>query len=219
MFLRIPYDAPEGWGMSYCKDDIPLGVYFLLSGPPLFMWAWEQLGLFIAIELAIPGLLVACTLKWAMERGMTTAAADSLADFVAPYTLADGALELIGISTQEARRRGHTFVGTEHILLALASRPAGVMASYLADQEADAPRLMSALEFVLGRDENSSDEDPILTPRALQVLEIAGELATARSQDEIEEADIFQAILAEGEGVSAGILRSVGAADEDLRTA
>ena len=190
-----------------------------MSGPPLFLWAWEHLGLFIAIELAIPGLLVALTLKWAMERGMVTTAVDSLADFVSPYRLSEGALELIGLSTQEARRRGHTFVGTEHILLALASRPSGVMASYLAEQQADTPRLLSALEFVLGRDESSTDADPILTPRALRVLEIAAELAAARSEDEIEEADIFQAIVAEGEGVSAGILRSLGATGQDLRTA
>jgi len=103
-------------------------------------------------------------------------------------------------------------------LLALASRPSGVMASYLADQQADAPKLLSALEFVLGRDESSTDADPILTPRALRVLEIAAELAAARSEDEIEEADIFQIIVAEGEGVSAGILRSVGATGQDLRT-
>ena len=205
--------------MSICKDDIPLGVCFLLSGPPLFLWAWEQLGLFIAIELAIPGLLIALTLQWAMERGMTTTAVDSLVEFVTPHILAEGALELIGLSTREARNRGHTFVGTEHILLALASRPAGVMASYFEEQQTDAPRLMSALEFVLGRDDRSTEADPILTPRALKVLEIAGGLAAARSQDEIEEADIFQAILAEGEGVSAGILRSVGTTGDDLRTA
>ena len=204
--------------MGIGRDDIPLGVYFLLCGLPLFLWAWEQLGLLIAIELAIPGLMITLTLKWSMERGMTTTAFESLAEFVAPHALAEGALELIGLSTQEARKRGHTFVGTEHILLALASRPAGVMASYLEEQQADAPRLLSALEFVLGRDNKSTDSDPILTPRSLQVLEIAGELAAARAQDEIEEDDIFQAILAEGEGVSAGILRKLGAAGGGLRS-
>ncbi|NQW17836.1 MAG: hypothetical protein HQ478_10175 [Chloroflexi bacterium] len=203
--------------MSFCKDDIPLAVYFFLSGPPLFLWAWSQLGLLIAIELAIPGLLIACGLQWVMERGMTTTAINSLAEFVAPFSLADGALELIGISTEEARRRGHTFVGTEHILLALASRPVGVMASYLAERQADTPRILSALEFVLGRDDRSTDEDPILTPRALRVLELASGIAERRGQVTIEEADIFQAILAEGQGVSAGILRSVTTASEDLR--
>ena len=75
----------------------------------------------------------------------------------------------------------------------------------------ESQRRLSALEFILGRDPSAAPGEPLMTPRAMMVLDIARLEAERVGHGAIEAEDILNAIVSEGEGASAGILESLGA--------
>ncbi|MCH8101679.1 MAG: hypothetical protein IIB28_00830 [Chloroflexi bacterium] len=195
----------------FWRSQAPLLAYFALSGTPLMLWAFSKLDLMFAVEFAIPGLLAGLGLQWLLDRGMLVARVEVVAAVVGPLGLAPGARQILDDAIAEARARGHSYVGTEHILLAFAMERGGVGADMLAGMNVESQRLLSALEFILGRDPSAAPGEPLMTPRAMTVLDIARLEAERVGHGAIEAEDILNAIVSEGEGASAGILESLGA--------
>ena len=104
----------------------PLLAYFGLRGTPVRLWALWKLGLVLAVEFARPGLLAGLGLQWLLDRGMLVARVEVVAAVVGPLGLALGARQILDDAIAEARARGHSYVGTEHILLAFAMERGGV---------------------------------------------------------------------------------------------
>ncbi len=200
------------------RSQAPLLAYLALSGTPLMLWAFARLNPVFAIELAVPGLLAGLGLQWMLDRGMLVARVEIVEAVVGPLGLAPSAREILDGAIAEAKARGHSYVGTEHMLLAFATRRAGVGVGMLSNMNIESQSLLSALEFLLGRDPAAHPGEPLMTPRAMAVLDIAHTVAEQAGHNAVEAADILNAIVREGEGASAGILDSLRAVPQlDLR--
>ena len=142
-----------GWVMTspFWRSQAPLLAYLALSGMPLMLWAFSKLNLVFAVEIAIPGLLAGLSRQWLLDRGLLAARVEVVAAAVGPLGLAPGARQILDSAIAEARARGHSYVGTEHILLAFAMERGGVGAGMLAGMNVESQRLLSALEFILGK--------------------------------------------------------------------
>ena len=209
----MPDRGVRGWVMTspFWRSQAPLLAYLVLSGTPLMLWAFSKLAPIFAVELAIPGLHAGLGLQWLLDRGMLAARVEVVAAVIGPLGLAPGARQILDNAIAEARARGHSYIGTEHILLAFAMERGGVGVEMLAGMNVESQRLLSALEFILGRDPSAAPGEPLMTPRAMAVLEIAHSKAERAGHGAVEAEDIFNAIVTEGEGASAGILESLGA--------
>lgn len=113
----------------------------------------------------------------------------------------------------EARRMGHNFVGTEHLLLGLIretnSLPAKVLQSIGLDLETVRAEVLKAT----GRGPAiGPNEEVTFTPRAKKVvLELAGQEARALNQNYIGPEHLLLGLIREGEGVAAQVLLAAGA--------
>ncbi|CAB1129992.1 class III stress response-related ATPase, AAA+ superfamily; Maxwell's demon [Candidatus Hydrogenisulfobacillus filiaventi] len=114
---------------------------------------------------------------------------------------------------EEARRMGHNFVGTEHLLLGLIrennSLPAKVLQSIGLDLESVRAEVLKAT----GRGPAiGPNEEVAFTPRAKKVvLELAGEEARALGHNYIGPEHLLLGLIREGEGVAAQVLLAFGA--------
>jgi len=111
----------------------------------------------------------------------------------------------------EARAMGHSYVGTEHLLLGIMKSANGEAYNVLREHDIDYSSLRQEVIAVVGTGiprENFSS--PQMTPRARKIIELAYEEARILKQNYISTEHILLAILWEGEGVAAHILRKFG---------
>lgn len=78
---------------------------------------------------------------------------------------------------QAAEELGHTYIGSEHLLLGLAEEGGNAAASALAAQQVDADRLRHAIIELVGRGIPAKVRDDCLTPSLAAILEDAKERA------------------------------------------
>ncbi len=111
---------------------------------------------------------------------------------------------------EEAQRFGHNYIDTEHILLGLISEEDGIAAKILGNLGVVLSKVRGAVEFIVGRGEKQASGEVGLTPRAKRVIELAVEEARRLNHNYIGTEHILLGLLAEGEGVAAGVLESFG---------
>lgn len=113
----------------------------------------------------------------------------------------------------EARRMGHNFVGTEHLLLGLIRETTSVPAKILQSIGLDLDTVRAEVLKATGRGPAIGPNDEVtFTPRAKKVvLELAGEEARALSQNYIGPEHLLLGLIREGEGVAAQVLLAAGA--------
>jgi hypothetical protein len=107
---------------------------------------------------------------------------------------------------EEAESLGHDFLGTEHLLLALASAPSGSVARALAACRVTPDRVRDGILLLVGRGRGRR-RPRRLTPRAKRVLELAVREA---GTGEVDECHVLLALMAEGEGIAAKMLDEFG---------
>jgi len=118
---------------------------------------------------------------------------------------------------EEAQRFGHNYIDTEHILLGLISEEDGIAAKILINLGVVLAKVRGAVEFIVGRGEKVTTGEVGLTPRAKRVIELAVEEARRLNHNYIGTEHILLGLLAEGEGVAAGVLESFGVTLERAR--
>jgi ATP-dependent Clp protease ATP-binding subunit ClpC len=113
----------------------------------------------------------------------------------------------------EARRMGHNFVGTEHLLLGLIRESNSLPAKILQSLGLDLETVRSEVLKATGRGPAiGPNEEVVFTPRAKKVvLELAGEEARALNQNYIGPEHLLLGLIREGEGVAAQVLLAAGA--------
>lgn len=95
-------------------------------------------------------------------------------------------------------------MGAEHILFALLEEHDGAVERALGEERIAAPEVHAAVKRALGTGEGRTWEGILLTPRLRTIVR----LAEARAGDrDVEPIDLYEAILTEGGGVAADILR------------
>ena len=134
--------------------------------------------------------------------------------------LDDSAKAILARAAAEAKRLDHNYVGTEHLLAAIAgSDPGTAAAKALARLGVEISKVRTALEFIVGRGDAAATEDLSLSPRTLTVLELARGQARALRHAKVSAADLLLGLVDEGQGIAAGIMESLGITLDRVRQA
>ncbi len=114
---------------------------------------------------------------------------------------------------EEARRMGHNFVGTEHLLLGLIREQNSLPAKVLQSIGLDLDTVRAEVLKATGRGPAiGPNEEVAFTPRAKKVvLELAGEEARSLGHNYIGPEHLLLGLIREGEGVAAQVLLASGA--------
>jgi RNA polymerase sigma factor (sigma-70 family) len=151
---------------------------------------------------------------------------DTLARLMAPESR-----RVLDLARQEMLNLKHWWIGTEHLLWGLASEES--LSSFLTPLGVTPERIHAGIVFIFDRQAQqgqavqgsppladvSSDTLKLLTPRAKQVIFLAGEEMKSRGEQSIRPTHLLLGLMNEGEGLGAGLLRSLGVSLLQARTA
>jgi len=119
----------------------------------------------------------------------------------------EGAIKVIMLSQEEARRMGHNFVGTEQILLGVIGQKHGIGARALKKLQITLKRTRREIELYIGRGSGFVASEIPFTPRAKRVLEMAVYEGKDLGQNFVSTEHILLALIAESDGVAVRTLR------------
>ena len=129
----------------------------------------------------------------------------------------DEARRVLNRAQEEALRLRHAFIGTEHLLLALAREEGGTAAQALAELGVKPARLRRAVEAVVERGNARVAGGIELTARARRAIELAVAEAQRLRHDYVGAEHLLLGLVHEREGVAAGVLQSLGVSLADAR--
>src|SRR3984893_6388865 len=123
----------------------------------------------------------------------------------------------LALAQEEAERSGHSYIGTEHLLLGLLSDEESLAHQALSNLGVETPTVRKSIEGVLGRDERVIIEQIIPTSRVKNVIEISFEEARRMGDNYVGTEHLLVGLLIEGEGIAAHVLEDLGANLEKVR--
>jgi ATP-dependent Clp protease ATP-binding subunit ClpC len=123
----------------------------------------------------------------------------------------------LSLAQDEARRLGHEYIGTEHVLLGILRRSDSVGARVLDGRSVRLDAVRSAVEQTIGRGHSTADGERHLTPRLKRVFDLSVKEAKALGHDYVGTEHLLLGITREGEGVAAVILHDLGVTAEQVR--
>lgn len=126
--------------------------------------------------------------------------------------------KVLSLAQEEAQRFQHNYIGTEHLLLGLVREGEGVAAKVLQNMGLELSQVRQAVEFIIGRGDRIVLGEIGLTPRAKKVIELAVDEARRLNHHYIGTEHLLLGLVREGEGIAAGVLESLGANLEKVRT-
>ena len=129
----------------------------------------------------------------------------------------EGAIKVIMLSQEEARRMGHNFVGTEQLLLGVIGQRHGIGARALKKLKVTLKKARKEIELYIGRGTGFVASDIPFTPRAKRVLEMAVHEGKDLGQNFVGTEHILLALLAESDGVAMRTLDKLNVDIEKLR--
>jgi ATP-dependent Clp protease ATP-binding subunit ClpC len=128
----------------------------------------------------------------------------------------EGALRGVALAREEAQHFGHSYVGTEHILLGILREDGGAAATVLEGSGVGLDEARASVEGVVGQDDGDPGplEEP-LTPRAKRVLRLARQEALRLDHDHVGPGHLLLGLVrdaeeGEGLGVAARVLVDLG---------
>ena len=150
---------------------------------------------------------------------------DSFATYMAPESR-----RVLDLAREEMLSLKHWWIGTEHVLWGLASEES--LASFLTPLGITPERIHAGIVFIFDREKHqgqagqgsppladvSSDALKLLTLRAKQMIFLAAEEMKSQGEQSIRPAHLLLGLLNEGEGIGAGLLRSLGVSLFQART-
>ncbi len=122
----------------------------------------------------------------------------------------------ISYAQESAMKMGHTYVGTEHILLGLIREGSGVAFHVLNNYGVTYDKVAHEIEDLIGRGEQSSQQPMGFTPRTKRVLELSFKEARAMGHNYIGTEHLLLGIVKEGESVAVRILSDIGIEPQKL---
>lgn len=131
--------------------------------------------------------------------------------------MTERAKRALELSQEAARRLGHTYVGTEHLLLGLLDLGSGLAQVVLAERGITGEQVEAHVIATTGR--GSGEHVPVLphTPRAARVLVGALYVALELGHNYIGTEHLLLALFREPEGIAAAFLTASGAGEDVLR--
>jgi len=131
----------------------------------------------------------------------------------------DRARAVVADAHSEARGLGHTWIGTEHLLLGLLADGGGVAAQSLTSGGAELTDLRDRVVAIIGEPEGSPEGQTHIpfTPGAKTVLELSVEESTALGHNYVGTEHLLLALISQGEGVATTALEQAGLNTDLLR--
>ena len=114
----------------------------------------------------------------------------------------EGAIKIIMLSQEEARRMGHNFVGTEQLLLGVIGQRHGIGARALKRSKVNLKKARREIELYIGRGTGFVASEIPFTPRAKRVLEMAIHEGKDLGQNFVGTEHILLALINETDGVA-----------------
>ncbi len=130
----------------------------------------------------------------------------------------DTAIKVIRLAHEEARRFGHSFVGTEQILLGLIGEGNGVAAKVLKSLGVTLQQARAEVEKIIGRGVGFVGVEIPFTPRSKRVLDLSLEESRSFGRDYIGTEHLLLGLIRDGEGVAAKVLLNLGVDSKEIRT-
>lgn len=118
---------------------------------------------------------------------------------------------------EEAKELGHSYVGTEHILLAILKLNDNGLRTILENHGINYSKIRNEIISIVGMGMRGFIMSPQMTPRAKRVTELAYEEAKRLGEEKIEPEHLLLGILREGEGIAVHILKKIGVDLQNLR--
>jgi len=129
----------------------------------------------------------------------------------------DRARRALRLAQEEARRMGHNYIGTEHLLLGLVNEGGGLAAQVLAEVGIRLDQTREAVEFVVGGESGSVRGEPTLTPQTKKVIELAVDEARQMGYRYIGTEHLLLGLLRENESIAVGVMESLGVSHQAMR--
>ena len=132
----------------------------------------------------------------------------------------NGFSALIELAESAAKARQQSFVGTEHVLLAMCERPRDPATAVLASLGINSRELRGAVDGRIGSPVGQpGDDDTPFTAKMLRALQLAKREALLMGSNDIETVHLALGLLAMNEGIAFEILSKLGATYETVRDA
>ena len=129
----------------------------------------------------------------------------------------EGAIKVIMLSQEEARRMGHNFVGTEQLFLGVVGQRQGMGAKALKSLGVTLKKARKEVENYIGRGTGFVASEIPFTPRAKRVLEMAVQEGKDIGQNYVGTEHILLALIAEEDGVAIRTIEKLGVDIAQLR--
>lgn len=119
-------------------------------------------------------------------------------------------------SLELARELGHTYIGSEHILLGLLSEGEGVAAKIASGRGVTYDAIRKIIEETMGTGEPTSVTPGDMTPRTKRIIENSAHEAQKYGQNYIGTEHILLALIAEPDCVAVRIISALGASVREI---
>jgi ATP-dependent Clp protease ATP-binding subunit ClpC len=129
---------------------------------------------------------------------------------IAPSKIAENAQHIVDRALEEARRRDHALLTTEHIFLAFAQVEWDTFAEVMRDVEQNPHTVLQSIEEDLHTLPSSPGRDVRVAPATKLVFKLALHHASRAGRQSIEAVDLFAAVFEETQGAPVSILRRHG---------
>lgn len=127
----------------------------------------------------------------------------------------DGAQRALGIAQEKAKKFGHDYVGTEHLLLGLLEEDDSVASKALHSLGLEDKATEKVVLDAVGRG-NSHGNELYITPRTKRVLQLAVEIANQMQHNYVGAEHLLLGILQDGGGVAVNVLYGMGIRANDV---
>jgi ATP-dependent Clp protease ATP-binding subunit ClpA len=129
----------------------------------------------------------------------------------------DRARRVVVLAQDEARRLGHNYIGTEHLLLGLIREGEGVAAKALEALGISLDTVRQQVEQIIGQGQQAPSGHIPFTPRAKKVLELSLRESQQMGHNYIGTEHILLGLIHPGDGVARQVLVKLGADPNHVR--
>ena len=127
------------------------------------------------------------------------------------------ARKVVVLAQEEAKRLGHNYIGTEHLLLGLIKEKEGVAARALHTANVTLDGARDQVESIVGYGEDYTGNQMPFTPRSKKILEFSLKEALQLRHNYIGTEHILLGLVRESEGVAALALSNLGVDPNEVR--
>jgi ATP-dependent Clp protease ATP-binding subunit ClpC len=128
----------------------------------------------------------------------------------------DDAKQVLALAQREAERSRHSYIGTEHVLLALL-QAGNATTRRLNELGVDDARAREMIDRVVGREERIVIQQIIPTSRVKKVIELAFDAAQREDAPQVTPHHLLVGLMEEGQGVAAHVLEDLGVTLDAIR--